>query len=60
MLGFAGILITLTLLVMAILIGVERLPRVSSAAAAVGISLVFYLLFAVALNVPFPRGPLGI
>ncbi len=59
-LGFAGVMITLTLLVMAILIGVERMPRVSSAVAAVGISLVFYLLFAVALNVPFPRGPLGI
>ncbi len=59
-LGSMGLLIALTLLVMAILIGVERLPRISSAVVAVGVSLVFYLLFAVALNVPFPRGPLGI
>ena len=60
LLGSMGILIALTLMVVAILLGVERMPRVSSLVVAICVSVVFYYLFAVVLSVPFPRGPLGI
>lgn len=60
LMGSFGLLIALMAMVLTLLMGIERMGRRSSIAATVAISAFFYLLFAVILGVPFPRGPLGI
>ncbi len=58
--GQLGLLVALGVMVLAFLGGIERKRWWTAAVAAVGISLVVYLLFGVVLGVPFPQGPFGI
>ncbi len=60
LLGKLGLPLSLALMVLAILLLLERSPWKSSAVASIAISVLLYLVFAVLLGVPFPRGPLGI
>jgi len=54
-----GFLITMTLLLFALILGVERRHPVSAAAFSLGVVALTYLLFAVALKSPLERGMLG-
>lgn len=57
---YAGLLLSLTAFVLAILLWVERRPLLVSLAATGGILLTAYLVFVVFLAVPVPQGTLGL
>jgi putative tricarboxylic transport membrane protein len=60
LMGSLGVLIMLVAMVLTLLRGIERMAWRVSAPVAIAISAAFYLIFAVALGVPLPKGPLGI
>ncbi len=60
LMGALGFLIALSFMGLALLVGVERRPWKQSLAVALGVAVCTWLLFAVFLGVPFPKGPLGI
>lgn len=60
LMGALGLLTALAVMIIFLFIGVEKLPWRRSLAVALGISVGTWLLFAIFLGVPFPKGPLGI
>jgi hypothetical protein len=54
-----GFLLTTTLLLLVLILGVERRPLLPAVAFSVGATGVIYWLFAVLLRAPLPRGVLG-
>jgi hypothetical protein len=55
-----GFLIALIVMVAACLKGIDHMKWRTSVLASVAIAATFYLIFAVAIGVPFPKGPLGV
>jgi hypothetical protein len=54
-----GFLLTMGLLLFALIFGAERRHPLAAAAFAVGVVTLSYLLFAVLLKAPLPRGVIG-
>ncbi len=55
-----GFILTMTLYLLLVTLGVERMRPVPAVATALGTMLIVYLVFVRFLNVPLPKGPLGL
>jgi hypothetical protein len=54
-----GFLLTMVLMMLVLLIGIERRPVIHAAAYGVGVVIVTYVIFAIFLKSPLPLSPFG-